>query len=231
MGVNKVDLLTGETLIDISNDTVTKETLAEGVTAHGADGELITGEMTSGHPIDSGLFGDDITWSVYNNGVFVVKGTGATYDFLNDSPFRLYDDLVTAIIIEDGVTVIGEFAFQGATNVERIEIPQTVTEIKWGAFLAAKIKSIVIPKSVVKISGSAFEMCSNLETIYYGGTKEEWGSIEYADYIPEQYANATLCCKYDSNADTVDGWHFDVKPEDYTPPSDTTNTLTFIFGG
>lgn len=47
MGVNKVDLSTGETLIDISNDTVTKETLAAGETAHGADGELIIGEMST----------------------------------------------------------------------------------------------------------------------------------------------------------------------------------------
>lgn len=48
MGVNKVDLSTGETLIDISNDTVTPETLAEGATAHNAQGELIIGAMAGG---------------------------------------------------------------------------------------------------------------------------------------------------------------------------------------
>ena len=45
MAVNKVVLGT-ETLIDISADTVTKETLAEGVTAHNSAGELIVGEHT-----------------------------------------------------------------------------------------------------------------------------------------------------------------------------------------
>jgi hypothetical protein len=34
MGVNKVDLSTGETLIDISKDTVTPQTLEKGYTAH-----------------------------------------------------------------------------------------------------------------------------------------------------------------------------------------------------
>ena len=45
MGVNKVALSTGETLIDLSNDKVTPATLALGVTAHNAKGELIVGEM------------------------------------------------------------------------------------------------------------------------------------------------------------------------------------------
>lgn len=47
MNTNKVDF-GGKTLIDLTNDTVTPETLAEGVTAHDASGELITGTMTTG---------------------------------------------------------------------------------------------------------------------------------------------------------------------------------------
>lgn len=42
MGVSKV-VYGGETLVDMTGDTVTPETLAEGVTAHSANGELITG--------------------------------------------------------------------------------------------------------------------------------------------------------------------------------------------
>lgn len=47
MGINKV-VYAGKTLIDLCDDTVTPETLAEGVTAHNAEGELITGTMTGG---------------------------------------------------------------------------------------------------------------------------------------------------------------------------------------
>ena len=47
MGVNKI-IYAGETLIDLTADTVTAETLAEGVTAHGADGEKIVGTMKGG---------------------------------------------------------------------------------------------------------------------------------------------------------------------------------------
>ena len=45
MGVNKVDLSTGETLIDLTSDSVTPSTLAEGETAHNAAGEEITGNV------------------------------------------------------------------------------------------------------------------------------------------------------------------------------------------
>ena len=45
MGVSKVNLSSGETLIDLTNDSVTPETLAEGVTAHDESGNLIVGIM------------------------------------------------------------------------------------------------------------------------------------------------------------------------------------------
>jgi hypothetical protein len=48
MAVNKVKLSNGETLIDISVDTVTIETLADGVTAHDKTGAKITGTAKVG---------------------------------------------------------------------------------------------------------------------------------------------------------------------------------------
>lgn len=43
MGINKVELATGETLIDLSGDTVTPDLLAEGATAHDANGDPVPG--------------------------------------------------------------------------------------------------------------------------------------------------------------------------------------------
>lgn len=42
MAINKV-VYGDETLLDLTNDTVTPETLEEGVTAHAANGEIIVG--------------------------------------------------------------------------------------------------------------------------------------------------------------------------------------------
>lgn len=45
MGRNKI-IYDGNTLIDLTGDTVTEETLLAGITAHGANGEVIEGECT-----------------------------------------------------------------------------------------------------------------------------------------------------------------------------------------
>lgn len=59
MGVNKVDLSTGETLIDISKDTVTPQTLTKGYTAHNAQGEPIVGALVTEGGGGSGII--DVT--------------------------------------------------------------------------------------------------------------------------------------------------------------------------
>jgi hypothetical protein len=46
MGVSRVDY-DNETLIDLSNDTVTPQTLAKGYTAHNSNGEQIVGTLDS----------------------------------------------------------------------------------------------------------------------------------------------------------------------------------------
>lgn len=48
MGISKIQRGDGTAIFDISGDTVTAETLAKGATAHGADGEPITGAASSG---------------------------------------------------------------------------------------------------------------------------------------------------------------------------------------
>jgi hypothetical protein len=57
MAVNKV-VFGGETIINLTNDTVTPDTLAEGVTAHDASGKAITGRMaqTGGEAMESHYF-------------------------------------------------------------------------------------------------------------------------------------------------------------------------------
>lgn len=62
MGISKVEINnadgTKNVLVDLTGDTVTADMLAEGVTAHGADGELVTGTIKDGYSI--GIAGEAI---------------------------------------------------------------------------------------------------------------------------------------------------------------------------
>lgn len=52
MAVNKV-VINGETLLDLTEDTITPDTLDEGITAHDASGTRITGKRTAASGIDT----------------------------------------------------------------------------------------------------------------------------------------------------------------------------------
>lgn len=69
-------------------------------------------------------------------------------------------------VIPDNVTVIGNYAFSGRTNLSSIEIPNSVTAIYGDAFsYCTNLISVVIPNSVTMISNSVFQYCTNLTSI------------------------------------------------------------------
>lgn len=75
------------------------------------------------------------------------------------------DKNIKKVIIKDGVKNIGGHAFERCSRLESIEIPNSVTEIGWGAFKDCSLSSIKIPNSVTSIGFRAFEDCIRLSFI------------------------------------------------------------------
>lgn len=86
--------------------------------------------------IQSGKCGDNLTWTLDNNGTLTISGTGAMYDY---DPYNNYSPLngnnnIVSVIIEEGVTSIGSYMFGGRSQISNISIPATVTKIGNSAF-------------------------------------------------------------------------------------------------
>ena len=151
--------------------------LAAVVTGAWAQGPWISGDCT-------------VTLS---DGVMTVSGTGAMADYEDSYELPWYGKNIKTIVIESGVTSIGNSAFAGSTNLESVSIPASVTSIGnlafqdcgsdadaltvsfaegstpltigEGAFNYANLTSIDIPNRVTSIGERAFQNCSKLESV------------------------------------------------------------------
>ena len=131
--------------------------------------------------IANGTCGENLTWVLDSDGLLKVSGTGAMadYDWENKAPWYENRLKIKAVEIAEGVTSIGDDAFDYCQNLTSVMIPNSVTSIGVSAFFRCdKLSSIIIPNSVVKISNSAFAYCTSLtEVSIPAGTTDISGAI------------------------------------------------------
>ena len=154
----------------------------------------------------SGTCGENLTWTVdTETGVLHITGTGEMTNYSNASaPWwrsannstNSISSAITSIIIDDGVTTIGNSAFHYLKNVISVSLPNSITHIGNYAFDhctklssltlpynlqyidyfafygCSSLVSLVLPNSVASIGKSAFEGCSSLFAIEFG--KDVW---------------------------------------------------------
>ena len=69
------------------------------------------------------------------------------------------------VTLPDNITVIPDYAFEKCTLLEKINIPQSLVQIRNDAFAESGIKEFVAPDSFKEIWGNAFKDCKNLEKV------------------------------------------------------------------
>ncbi len=132
------------------------------------DGTCVTCGYTEIQILASGTCGDNLTWELTDDGILTISGSGAmtNYTFSNNAPWYTYSDDVQSVIIEKGVTTVGNYAFCDCTSLTNITIPDSVTSIGNSAFeFCTSLTSITIPDSVTSIGDWAFCWCTSLTSI------------------------------------------------------------------
>lgn len=126
-----------------------------------------------GNIIASGNWGGNIEWVLTDDGMLILSGTGIMEDHMGIGPsgppighYLSYCDLIKNVVIEEGITNIGERAFHRCKNMTGIKMPNSINSIGASAFFGcSSLTEITIPDSVVAIDYSAFEGCGSLEKI------------------------------------------------------------------
>lgn len=111
----------------------------------------------------SGYCGDDLMWSLDNDGLLTISGTGA----MTETPWPAkYKKDITSVVIENGVTDIGSFVFFNCENMANITLPNSITTINNFAFSGcSSLNGITIPDSVTSIGTCIFMGCTALTDI------------------------------------------------------------------
>ena len=80
-------------------------------------------------------------------------------------------------------------SFEGCTKLQKVILPNNVQNIYNTAFKGTAIKSIFIPKSVVRFNANAFTYCGNLETIEVDQDNGKYDSRDGCNAIIETSTN------------------------------------------
>ena len=115
----------------------------------------------------AGECGTNVKYSL-DNGVLTISGTGPMKNYsTNESPFSgSTSTKITSVIINDGVTSIGNNVFNGCSSLKSVTIPNSVTSIGNNAFdCCTSLESVTIPNKVMSIGNSAFYYCTSLKSV------------------------------------------------------------------
>ena len=132
----------------------------------------------------------DVTWTLTKDGTLTISGQGATADYqYGNSPWYSNRSQIQQVVVEEGVTKLGNYLFYECGNIGQVTLPNSVigiggstfgfcnalTELKlpdtlesigagafWGCTGLTEMK---LPNSVVNIEGAVFSNCTNLESV------------------------------------------------------------------
>lgn len=129
-----------------------------------------------------GAYHDTMTWTLDDDGVLTVNGTGViSYSYYDDDllPWAESKSAITQIILGEGITGIeGDETFGNMESLRSVTLPDSLTFIGDGAFIACPaLTSVIIPKNA-KLGIASFGICAALTEINVDAENPYYASID-----------------------------------------------------
>lgn len=129
---------------------------------------------------------DTAKWMLDSQGTLTISGNGeiTSSQWLDGynlelkllQPWAAYDDQIRKVVIEEGITEIGNYSFMKCKNLESVQLPNSLKVIGSYAFNECEsLKEIKIPDSVEVICECAFASCKKLKSVQLSKNLTELG--------------------------------------------------------
>ena len=131
----------------------------------------------------SGTCGTNLKWEIAGD-TLTISGEGAMadYQYATNVPWHDYSDSFSQVVVESGVTHIGENAFGFTDEILQVTLPDTLTSIGAGAFACCySLKGITIPSGVTAIEEGTFLSCFDLAYAELPDTVTSIGDSAFSD--------------------------------------------------
>jgi len=191
----------------------------------------------------SGYCGDNADFTLTRGGTLHITGTGAVYSYNPSTarPWHKYCGFIRTVIIDDGITKIGNYAFSQFYNLLSVTIPDSVTIIGDSAFEYCKsLTSVIIPDSVTSIGDYAFRYCTSLTSVTIPDSVTSIGDLAFLDCtsltdITVDADNTTYCSEdgvlFNKSKTELIQYPVGNARTSYTIPSSVTSIGDWAFDG
>ena len=171
---------------------------------------------------ESGKCGENANWTLAADGTLTISGTGDMEDYNFDAPAPWSDMYISAVVVADGITGVGAYAFYQQKSIVSVQLADTVTRLGVSAFAECEglgraniptgvtvletnvfnrcflLESVEIPDGVISIGDGAFQYCEKLMSLHIPDSVENVGMSAFTGtgytYNERNWTDGSLYC-------------------------------------
>ena len=124
---------------------------------------------------------DNMAWTVtenYYGTILRLSGEGEMPLLVETIPWEGYKNVITWVIVEEGLTSVSDGMFYGYPALSTVDLPHGLTRVGDGAFAGTSITKLVVPATVTEFAAGAVDDCAQLTDLYFYGDKPDMGGSE-----------------------------------------------------